>query len=416
MARSPSCAVSDRKSPHQEEHITETVARSLTKALLKRDFDLSLTLPDDRLCPPVPVRWNYIRWIQDLLDTTSDTYTDANDPDRDVTGLDIGVGASCIYPLLACASRPRWRMLGTDIDAHSLAYARRNVAANGLDARIRLALTAPESPLIPLGPQTLDFVMCNPPFYASEADMSTAYGTKAQPPSAICTGAPTEMIAPGGDAGFALRILVESLAQRDRVRWFSCMLGRLASVHALVAALRERGVGNFAVTNLAAGQRTRRWAVAWSFAGRRPRNDVARHGELVLALLPPATMWTVLVPGVPSGELGKTVHGVLCGLELRWQWRPAVLTGVAVARGNVWSRAARRKKKFRQVEASQTVEGDGAENDDEDGSDDDDENAVALAVKIQCVDGKADLRWLRGDETVLFESFCGMMKRALGVR
>jgi 23S rRNA A1618 N6-methylase RlmF len=29
------------------------ISRQLTKALLKRDFELEIDLPDDRLCPPV---------------------------------------------------------------------------------------------------------------------------------------------------------------------------------------------------------------------------------------------------------------------------------------------------------------------------------------------------------------------------
>ena len=31
----------------------------------------------------------YILWIQDLLDTTSDGYTDEYNPERDVVGLDM---------------------------------------------------------------------------------------------------------------------------------------------------------------------------------------------------------------------------------------------------------------------------------------------------------------------------------------
>ncbi|EDN98956.1 hypothetical protein SS1G_13816 [Sclerotinia sclerotiorum 1980 UF-70] len=58
--------------------------QQLTKSLLKRDFHLDLTLPDDRLCPPI-------------------------------RGLDIGTGASCIYPLLGCAQRPLWRFTGTGL-------------------------------------------------------------------------------------------------------------------------------------------------------------------------------------------------------------------------------------------------------------------------------------------------------------
>jgi len=62
------------------------VIRQLTKSVLKRDFDLKLELPDDRLCPPVPVRYNYVRWLQDLMDSTSDS----EDPSKDnITGLDV---------------------------------------------------------------------------------------------------------------------------------------------------------------------------------------------------------------------------------------------------------------------------------------------------------------------------------------
>lgn len=66
--------------------------RQLTKALLRRDFNLSIELPEDRLCPPVPNRFNYILWIQDLLDSTSDGFQEKYDPTREVIGLDMSVG------------------------------------------------------------------------------------------------------------------------------------------------------------------------------------------------------------------------------------------------------------------------------------------------------------------------------------
>lgn len=36
-------------------------------------------------------RLNYILWVQDLLDTTSDEYLDQYDPNRDVIGMDMYV-------------------------------------------------------------------------------------------------------------------------------------------------------------------------------------------------------------------------------------------------------------------------------------------------------------------------------------
>ncbi|KAM0724262.1 hypothetical protein Q7P37_000144 [Cladosporium fusiforme] len=396
-----------------------SAVQQLTRSLLNRDFNLTLTLPPDRLCPPVPVRWNYVRWLQDLIATSTPAYTSAFNPTQPATGLDIGVGASSIYSLLACATAPGWRMHGTDIDAHSLSHAQRNIEANKLTSRIKLHSASPDDPLIALeklGEEQLDFVMCNPPFYSSEEDMERAYGGKAMPPSAVCTGSTNEMICEGGDAGFVSRILDESLRLRHRVRWYSSMLGRLASVQVLVAKLREHGIGNFAVTNLKAGRKTRRWAVAWSFGDFRPANDVVRHGELVAAVMPMATEWTVAVAGEAAvEELGGKVDTLLSDLDLRWQWRASVHTGVAFARENVWSRSARRKRKFQQQQEAEKAKG---ENDEEcdDESSDEEEEPVALAVKIVCSQGRVDIRWLRGTDFTLWESFCGMLKRSLGAR
>lgn len=399
-----------RTSHNQVDQLLNNLShRQLTKTLLKTSFNLTLSLPSDRLCPPVPVRWNYIRWLQDLLATTNSTYSDTHSPQRSVLGLDIGVGASCIYSLLACASSPGWRMLGSDVDQHSLDYARRNVEANDLQNRIKLALTATDSPLLPLdkmGVKELDFCMCNPPFYSSSSDMAAAYGSKAMPPSAVCTGSENEMICPGGDVGFVTRILEESLVLRSRVQWYTSMLGRLASVHQIISKLKEHNITNFAVTNLKAGQKTRRWAVAWSFQDFRPGNEVARHGELVQAILPFTTEWTIALPGLSGNEAAEKVNATMKDLSLKWHWRRELNAGIAFAKENVWSRAARRKRKFEQQHKSDVA----------DDASEDEEQEVAIAIKITCRDQEVHIRWLRGQDLTLWESFCGMLKRALGAR
>jgi 23S rRNA (adenine1618-N6)-methyltransferase len=323
-------------------------------------------------------------------------------------------------------------MYGTDIDDHSLEHAQKNVDANAevVGSRIKLHRTVSENDaLIPLekfGVERLDFVMCNPPFYSSEEDMAAAYGSKAMSPSAVCTGSANEMICSGGDIGFAERILDESLKLRGKVQWYSSMLGRLASLQMLVAKLRENGITNFAVTNLKAGRKTRRWAVAWSFGDLRPGNGVARHGEVVQAVMPMATEWTVSVGGGGEGdaataagsieEIGEKVNAVLAELDLRWYWRAPIHTGVAFARENVWSRSARRKRKFQQQQRGEKEARGEGEDDGSESSSSEDEEPVALAVKIVCGPERVDIRWLRGTDFTLWESFCGMMKRALGAR
>jgi 23S rRNA (adenine1618-N6)-methyltransferase len=170
-------------------------------------------------------------------------------------------------------------MVGTDIDAQSFSYANQNIERNGLTSRVRTKLNTAEDALI--SPKAfdldkLDFVMCNPPFYSSAEDMTASSAGKSDSPSAVCTGAEVEMICLGGDAGFVLRMVEESRELKDTVRWYTSMLGKLSSVHQVVDRLKEIGINNWAVTLLRAGNKTRRWAVGWSYGDRRPSN-VSSH-------------------------------------------------------------------------------------------------------------------------------------------
>eukprot|EP01083_Nonionella_stella_P289112 983932_1 len=71
--------------------------REVTRVLLKNDFHLDFDMPIDRLCPPVTQRLNYILWVEDLLALSPKS-------SETVRGIDIGTGASCIFPLLGHTS------------------------------------------------------------------------------------------------------------------------------------------------------------------------------------------------------------------------------------------------------------------------------------------------------------------------
>ena len=85
---------------------------SLTRAILKVHFGYDyFFLPAGHLIPPVPNRQCYLDWLAVLLD----------DHVALPLGLDVGTGASCIYPLLG--AKMGWRFLATDVDAESVANA-----------------------------------------------------------------------------------------------------------------------------------------------------------------------------------------------------------------------------------------------------------------------------------------------------
>ncbi|KAJ2974797.1 hypothetical protein NQ176_g5865 [Zarea fungicola] len=149
----------------------------LSKTLLKQDFGLTLELPSNRLCPPIPNRHNYILWLKDLVDST--TY---NPPGGKLIGIDIGTGASYI-------------------DEESLEWAKKNIHRNSLENRIQVVRATPNGPIIPIAaaPSADDvaFVMTNPPFYKSDAEMAECAVEKLLPPLTACTGAPVEKVKGG---------------------------------------------------------------------------------------------------------------------------------------------------------------------------------------------------------------------------
>ncbi|OTF72507.1 methyltransferase-like protein [Euroglyphus maynei] len=107
-----------------------TVLRSLTKTLLKHDFHLDVQIPEQRLVPTVPMRLNYILWIEDLLQYCRLSSASI------IQGIDIGTGSCSIFPLLATILNPDWRFVATEIDSINLDYADKNVKNNNLQDKI----------------------------------------------------------------------------------------------------------------------------------------------------------------------------------------------------------------------------------------------------------------------------------------
>ncbi|CAM1510972.1 Fc.00g084850.m01.CDS01 [Cosmosporella sp. VM-42] len=395
----------------------------LTKTLLKVDFDLNIKLLDDRLCPPVGVsdifgpklawltypkvtnRHNYILWLKGLLDTTS-----YDEPGRKITGLDIGTGASCIYPLLGCAQRP-WSFIATDIDAESLESAKRNVQLNNLEARIKVVTRNPDDSLIPLDDlsiENIDFIMTNPPFYKSTEEMVQSAAQKSRPPFTACTGANVEMVTPGGEVSFVDRILQESLTLRQRVQWYTSMFGFFSSLIDFVEKLRDHGIDNYAVTEFVQGSKTKRWAVAWSFGAMRPALEVSRGMKAPASknILPAITEVEIIKFPVPEkiGAFADSLATAISNLELiSWSWNPQRLEGTGHAVDKVWGRAWRRWKK-REMDMKQ----------DEEKPESSGEPKCALGFKVHVRVGTEQVsvgcRWMEGHDAVLFESFQGFLK------
>lgn len=78
------------------------------------------------------------------------------------------------------------------------------------------------------------------------------------------------MVTEGGEVAFISRMVEESIRLRDAVQWYSSMFGKSSSVTVIIEKLMDSGNTNWAVTEFVQGNKTRRWAVAWSWEDLRP--------------------------------------------------------------------------------------------------------------------------------------------------
>ena len=132
--------------------------------------------------------------------------------------------------------------------------------------------------------------------------------------------------------------------------------------------------------------------------------------------LPFPSEYTFPVLNFTLEDIGKRLDEIIHSLNIRWHYRPAITTGVGFAKENVWSRSARRSKEKKEITATMINDHGNHDSMDED-EDEDLEPALGFKVTLRTessgVGVEAHVRWLIGHDSVLFESFCGMLKRRI---
>ena len=225
-----------------------------------------------------------------------------------------------------------------------------------------------------------------------------------------CTGAPVEMVCDGGEVAHVGRLLRESLVLRDRIQWYTSMLGKLTSLDALIEQLHEHGIDNYAVTEFVQGNKTRRWALGWSFKPMRPAEHVARGMKASLGkkILPPSVMVELMAlpADKPVDPIITRIKEVVGALELMsWVWDPEAAKGLGRTRENVWSRAWRRKRLREQQE-----EGQGGVRAAATAVSEDCRLGFEVTVVVSQSDTRVRLHWREGHDPLIFESLGGFIQ------
>jgi 23S rRNA (adenine1618-N6)-methyltransferase len=261
--------------------------RTLNRAILKHFYGVSnWDIPANYLCPPVPGRVDYIHHVADLLASCNGSVIPRG---KSIRVLDIGVGASCIYPIIGHIEYG-WSFLGSDIDPIALASAKRIVQSNDqLSRAIQFRLQA--SPLnifrgIVTGGDMFDLSICNPPFHASlnearegtrrkwkNLGKETAAGKETgKAPAQNFGGQEIELCCPGGEAAFVRRMITESSMIPSKCLWFSTLISKASNLPGIYHALKKAGTLNIRTIEMAQGQKKSR-IVAWTYFSKRQQKD-----------------------------------------------------------------------------------------------------------------------------------------------
>ena len=283
----------------------QDAVKTLNAALLIHYYGLKTwDIPNGYLYPPVPGRADYIHGIADILASSNKGVIPQG---NSVRGLDVGIGANAIYPIIGSQSYG-WQFVGSDIDAVSVKSAKSianknpkltpllSVRKQSNKAKIFEGIIQPN--------EHFTFTMCNPPFHKSaeaaalgserkaiglkgnkhkrsgkkpradinaHANASTYAKTfaKAKPDTSNIklnfAGTGNELWCEGGELAFIQRMIIESVAYKNQVDWFTCLVSKSEHLKPIETSINYYGAKKFLKVDMGQGHKQSRF-VAWTFS------------------------------------------------------------------------------------------------------------------------------------------------------
>lgn len=270
------------------EHDSETIdfanpdaVKALNKAILISDYDIqNWDIPNNYLCPPIPGRADYVHYIADLLATSNNGIIPEGE---NIVGLDIGIGANCIYPIIGNETY-KWSFVGTDIDEKAIQNCKKIIANNPkLIDFVSLQLQVEPRYIfknIILPEDKFAFTICNPPFHASQEEATKATirkvnnleNTRTKNPILNFGGQNTELWCEGGEFAFITQMIYESVKYPLQVFWFTTLVSKKDNLRSIYKTLNKVGAVEIKTIEMAQGQKISRF-VAWTFLSEKQQKD-----------------------------------------------------------------------------------------------------------------------------------------------
>ncbi len=237
----------------------------LNKAILSSNYEVKYwEFPDTNLCPPIPGRAEYIHYVADLLKGK-----------KNITCLDIGVGANCIYPILGI-SEYNWNFIATDVNKDALAHADKIIQSNPtLKGKVEFRLQEDKNNIFKTIIKPTDKIhvsICNPPFHASDKDalkgstrkVRNLTGKKFEKVKLNFSGMTNELVYEGGEKQFIQNMIIESVDYAQNCLWFTSLVSNERNLNRFYSSLEKYGATDVKTIHMGTGNKISR-IVAWTF-------------------------------------------------------------------------------------------------------------------------------------------------------
>jgi 23S rRNA (adenine1618-N6)-methyltransferase len=255
--------------------------RLLNKALLSHYYGIkNWEFPDENLCPPIPGRADYLHYMADLL--SENNFGNVPTGDK-IKCLDIGIGASCIYPIIG-VTEYGWNFIGSDIDPKSIESAKKIVAANpSLQNKVECKLQESKKDFfygILDKEDKVDLSICNPPFHSSLEDaqkgtrrkVKNLSGERMKNPTHNFSGINNELIYEGGEHKFIHDMIKESKKFAKNCFWFSTLVSKQSNLKGIYKSLNKLEAVQIKTIPMGTGNKSSR-IVAWTFLSKEEQKE-----------------------------------------------------------------------------------------------------------------------------------------------
>ena len=258
---------------------------ALNKALLSHFYGIkNWEIPKGYLCPPIPGRADYIHHIADLLALSNNGKIPKG---KTIKGLDVGVGANCIYPIIG-VSIYGWQFLGSDIEKVSIESVLKIIDSNEI-LKENITIKQQENPSnifvnIINKDEKYDFTLCNPPFHKSLEEALAGNKRKVQnltkqknTKSALNFGGKNnELWCEGGEIAFIKNMIKESLKFPKNCLWFTTLVSKKENLPFIYKSLKDIKAVEVKTIEMAHGQKISR-IVAWTFLSKDEQKTWAKN-------------------------------------------------------------------------------------------------------------------------------------------